>query len=177
MFEFDPDKYSKVDVVDYSKTYQGKPTSEDFGNIRVDVFETEQEMLEFSKKFLKNNFHENSFFTSMLIVKRMLFNNLFQKKKDIIEEEEEGFNKNIYEVRYEKLYQFRTLQFIIKSLILFFSKMKDLSNALETLKIFFSFELAEREIKQIFKNLDKFFKIDKQYLSGTKLKINHNPNP
>lgn len=158
LFEFDADSYSRVDLVDYAQ--------EDCKHIRVNQFGSEGELVDFAKSVVKADFHDDSFFTSMLIVKRMLFLNLFEQNSDFIQNESGNFEKEAFGVRRHKLFQYRTLVFIIKSFILFFTKIKELSNTLETLKIFFSFEICEREIRQIFKNLEKFFTIDQNYVKS-----------
>ena len=172
MFEFDAQVYSKVDVVDYRKKFSGKQEG-GLQEIRVDQFSTEEEMLEECKGILESDFHKDSFFKWMLVVKRMLFRNLFCKRESAIEEEGTGPTVEAFQVKRHKLFQFRALLLITKSFILFFSKIKELSNFLDTLKKFFSLDPCEREIKLIFKNLNRFFEVDSDYFqSKEKVPIN-----
>jgi hypothetical protein len=168
MFEFNIYQYYKIDVIDYSKSFSEKSNEKSLGQIRIDNLNTEEEMFEEAKSRIKADFHENSFFTWMLIVKRMLFMNLFKRKENVIIEENGEFNENQYEIQVHKLFEFRTLLFVIKSFMLFFNKIKELSNVLDTLKVFYTFDIFEREIKLIFKNLEKFFSIDSELTQSKK---------
>lgn len=166
MFKFNASVYSKIDLINYNKRFTDKSLNLDKQQIRMDKYNSEQEMIFDAKKILKADFHDDSYFSSMLIVKRMLFLNLFKKNKNAIIEENSTVNSKNFKLKEYKAVQYRTLLFVIKSLMIFFTKKKEISGILDSLKVFFSYDIIEKEIKIIFKNLNRFFEIDSNYLKS-----------
>lgn len=125
----------------------------------MDRCNSDEELVSEARRVLGSDFHPDSFFYWMLVVKRMFFVNLFARRERPIPQEDADFDPEHFRLEPHKTFEFRSLLVVTKSLILFFNKIKELANLLETLKVFYSFDSVERELKLIFKNLERFFKI------------------
>ena len=167
LFKFDPDQYSKIDIINYQKNFNKDNLTEEKDSIRVNSFSSESTMIEQTKEIIKSDFHKDSFFHTVLVAKRMMFLNLFQKKKNLIEtESDKEFISDNYLLKTHKVYQFRGLLLVIKSFLIFLSKMRDIGAALDSFKIFYTLENLDRETKTIFKYLQKLFQVPQNYLNG-----------
>jgi hypothetical protein len=158
-FEFDIDEFSRIDYIDYSEeSSEGKQQS--LKHVRIYDYASEQEMVQAMKSILKVNFHHESFLQINMITKRIIFNNLFKPNNDP-SSSEPGFS-----LCTEKVYEYRSMVFISKILMIYFTKLRDIGFHLETMKSFYCYEGFSKEIKTIFKNLDSFFKVDQNLLES-----------
>lgn len=158
-FEFDIDEFSRIDYIDYSEdSLEGKQKS--LKHVRIYDYASEQEMIKEMKNILKVNFHHESFLQINMITKRIVFNNLFKRNNDVNSNEPE------FSLCNEKVYEYRSMVFISKILMIYFTKLRDIGFHLETMKSFYCYEGFSKEIKTIFKNLDSFFKVDQHLLES-----------
>lgn len=157
-FEFNIDEFSRIDYIDYSEELaQGQNKS--LKHVRIYDYDSEQEMIKAMKSILKVDFHHESFLQINMITKRIIFNNLF--KRNNID------NQTEFKLCDDKVYEYRSLVFISKILMIYFTKLRDIGFHLETMRSFYCYEGFSKEIKTIFKNLDSFFKVDQDLLEST----------